>query len=74
MTGTLESFTRDEAAETIKKRGGKSPGSVSSKTNVLVLGDNPGGSKVAKAEQLGIPILNETQFKNLLQTGEIVSS
>ena len=74
VTGTLESFTRDEAAETIKKRGGKSPGSVSSKTNVLVLGDNPGGSKVAKAEQLGIPILNETQFKNLLQTGEIVSS
>jgi len=71
VTGTLESFTRDGAAEAIKKRGGKSPGSVSGKTDAVVLGENPGGSKVSKAEQLGIPILDELAFKELLETGEI---
>ena len=74
VTGTLENFTRDEAADAIKKRGGKSPGSVSGKTDAVVLGDNPGGSKISKAEQLGIPILNEEEFNHLLETGEVGSS
>ena len=74
VTGTLANFTRDEASEAIKKRGGKSPGSVSGKTDALVLGENPGGSKISKAEQLGIPILDELTFKELLETGEIKTS
>ncbi len=74
VTGTLENYTRDEAAEAIKKRGGKSPGSVSGKTDALVLGENPGGSKISKAEQLGVPILDELAFKELLETGEIKTS
>ncbi len=71
ITGTLKGFTRDEAADAVKKRGGKCPGSVSGKTDALVLGENPGGSKVSKAEQLGVPILDEMKFEKLLQTGEI---
>jgi DNA ligase (NAD+) len=72
VSGTLEGYTREEAEQAIVARGGKSPGSVSKKTFALVLGDNPGASKVTKAEQLGIPVLEGTEaFEQLLETGEL---
>ena len=52
-------------------RGGKSPGSVSAKTYAVVVGDSPGASKLTKAEQLGIPIVDEAGFQQLLETGEL---
>ncbi|MEN9552496.1 MAG: ligase, partial [Actinomycetota bacterium] len=58
----------------IKSRGGKSPGSVSAKTFAVVLGESPGASKVTKAEQLGIPVLDEAGFEVLLETGELPTS
>ena len=74
VTGTLEGFTRDGAEDAIKMRGGKSPGSVSKKTTAVVVGVGPGASKVAKAEELGVPILDETGFLELLDTGTLPSS
>lgn len=71
VTGTLESYNRDEAAAAIKDRGGKSPGSVSKKTDALVVGVNPGGSKITKADELGVPVIDEAAFEQLLLTGEI---
>ena len=68
VTGGLESYTRDEVGAAIKTRGGKSPGSVSSKTTALVVGENPGASKLDKAEKLGIPVLDEAQFEQLIET------
>lgn len=68
VTGTLESFSRDEAKEAILVRGGKAAGSVSKKTSYLVAGDN-GGTKRDKAEQLGVPILDEDGFRELLANG-----
>jgi DNA ligase (NAD+) len=66
VTGTLEGFSRDEATAAVVARGGKSPGSVSSKTSALVVGEGPGASKVTKAEQLGVPVLDEAAFVALL--------
>jgi len=71
VTGTLEGFTRDEAEAAIKGRGGKSPGSVSKKTTAVVVGADPGASKLTKAEDLGVPILDEVGFRHLLDTGEV---
>ena len=71
VTGGLEGYTRDGVGEAIKARGGKSPGSVSSKTTALVVGENPGASKLDKAEELGIPVLDEAQFERLIETGEL---
>ena len=71
VTGTLENFSRDEASAAIKSRGGKSPGSVSTKTTAVVVGAEPGASKVTKAEELGIPVLDEAGFVQLLETGEL---
>jgi DNA ligase (NAD+) len=71
VSGTLAGFSRDEAAEAIVARGGKSPGSVSKKTLALVVGENPGASKVSKAEANGVPILDEEGFDHLLSTGEL---
>lgn len=68
VTGTLENFSRDEAKEAILSRGGKAAGSVSKKTSYVVVGENA-GSKEDKARELGVPILNEEQFEQLLQTG-----
>jgi len=67
-TGTLEGFTRDEIKEAILSRGGKAAGSVSKKTDYVVVGENA-GSKAAKAEELGRPILTEEQFVQLLEGG-----
>jgi DNA ligase (NAD+) len=71
VTGTLAGFSREDAELAITSRGGKSPGSVSAKTYAVVVGDSPGASKLSKAEQLGIPILDETGFQHLLETGEL---
>ena len=67
-TGSLEGFTRDEVKEAILAHGGKAAGSVSKKTHYVVVGDNA-GSKAAKAEELGVPILTEAQFVQLLAGG-----
>ena len=71
VTGTLASYSREGAEAAIKSRGGKSPGSVSAKTFAVVLGESPGASKVTKAEQLGVPVLDEAGFEELLRTGEL---
>jgi DNA ligase (NAD+) len=73
VTGTLESFSREEAEAAIKARGGKSPGSVSKKTTAVVVGDSPGAAKVTKAEELAVPVLDEEAFRQLLETGEMPS-
>ena len=71
VSGTLEGFTREEAEEAVVARGGKSPGSVSKKTFALVVGASPGASKVTKAEQLDVPIIDGTAFVDLLETGDL---
>ncbi len=65
LTGTLASMTRDEAADRIKQKGGKTSSSVSKKTSYVVAGENP-GSKLDKAQNLGVIILNEEEFLNLI--------
>jgi DNA ligase (NAD+) len=69
LTGGLEGFTREEAQAEIEVRGGKVTNSVSKKTSYVVVGENP-GSKLAKAEQLGVPLLDEDAFRKLLEEGE----
>jgi DNA ligase (NAD+) len=68
VTGSLVEFSRDEATEAIQTRGGRAAGSVSRKTDFVVAGDNP-GSKYDKAVQLGVPVLDETGFRALLEHG-----
>jgi len=68
VTGSLDSYSRDESKEAITARGGKASGSVSKKTAFLVVGDAP-GSKYDKAVQLGVPILDEDGFTVLLTSG-----
>ncbi|MEX3611227.1 NAD-dependent DNA ligase LigA [Rothia sp. LK2588] len=70
VTGTLENFTRDSVKEAILLRGGKATGSVSKKTDYLVAGASA-GSKLDKAEQLGVRVLNESEFETLLETGTV---
>ncbi|QDT43024.1 DNA ligase [Gimesia alba] len=65
VTGTLSQFTRDEAKELIQKHGGKASGSVSSKTDYLLAGEKA-GSKLAKAEELNVPVLSEDEFLQML--------
>nr|WP_237686647.1 NAD-dependent DNA ligase LigA [Arthrobacter jiangjiafuii] len=65
VTGTLPTFSRDEAKEAIITRGGKASGSVSKKTDYLVAGENA-GTKLDKAESLGVPVLDEDGFRLLL--------
>jgi DNA ligase (NAD+) len=72
VSGTLEGFSRDEAEAAIEARGGKATGSVSKKTAALVVGESPGASKLAKAESLGVPIVDEATFLRLLEEGPSV--
>ena len=65
LTGTLQTMTRDEAGDKIKSKGGKTSSSVSKKTNYVIAGENP-GSKLDKAEKLGVIILNENEFLKLI--------
>jgi DNA ligase (NAD+) len=69
VTGSLDDFTRDGASEAIVLRGGKAASSVSSKTDFVVAGESA-GSKLQKAEELGIPVLDEAGFKLLLEKGK----
>ncbi|MBO8595501.1 NAD-dependent DNA ligase LigA, partial [Staphylococcus aureus] len=66
LTGTLTSMTRDEAKEKIRALGGDISESVSKKTSYVVAGENP-GSKIDKAQKLGVAILDEQKFLNLLK-------
>jgi DNA ligase (NAD+) len=68
VTGSLEGFSRDEAAAAIASQGGKAASSVSKKTSFVVVGDSP-GSKHAKAIELKVPILDENGFRTLLSDG-----
>ncbi len=68
VTGSLNDFTRDSASEAITSRGGKASSSVSAKTDFVVAGDSA-GSKLDKAQELGITILDEAGFKKLLEKG-----
>lgn len=70
VTGTLAGYSRDGAKAAIVALGGTSPGSVSARTTALVAGEG-GGSKLARAEELGVPVLDEEAFARLLDTGEL---
>jgi len=68
LTGTLDGLSRDQAQTAIEDRGGKVTGSVSGRTSALVAGSNP-GSKLAEAERLGVPVLDESRLVELLEEG-----
>ena len=68
ITGSLAGFSRDEATEAVRRRGGKVTGSVSKKTDFVVAGENP-GSKYDKAVELGVPVLDEAGLRHLLAEG-----
>lgn len=66
FTGSLQSITRKEGKEIVEARGGRAAGSVSAKTDCIVAGENT-GSKLKKAEKLGIPVLTESEFMDLIK-------
>ena len=66
LTGTLSTYTRDEASAIIESFGGKTASSVSKKTSYVLAGENA-GSKLTKAESLGVPIINESEFEEMTQ-------
>jgi DNA ligase (NAD+) len=66
LTGSLENYTRDEASQIIERFGGKVSGSVSKKTTYVLAGEEA-GSKLDKANELGIAILTEQQFESLIK-------
>ncbi len=68
ITGSLQEFSRDEAAEAVRSAGGKVTGSVSKKTDFVVAGENP-GSKYDKAVEIGVPVLDEAAFRVVLAEG-----
>jgi DNA ligase (NAD+) len=70
LTGALERYTRDEASEKIRTFGGRVTSSVSGQTDYLVVGDNP-GSKLTRAKEENIPILDEDQFYSILEKKEL---
>jgi DNA ligase (NAD+) len=65
VTGTLEKYGRDDIEQLIKQLGGKAAGSVSKKTHYVIAGANA-GSKLAKARELGVPVLSEQEFEKLI--------
>ncbi|MFN2537157.1 MAG: NAD-dependent DNA ligase LigA, partial [Mycobacteriales bacterium] len=69
ITGTLTSYSRDGAGEAVQERGGKVTGSVSKKTDFVVVGAEPGQSKYDKAVKLGVPVLDDAGFAALLEKG-----
>ena len=71
VSGTLDGFSRDEAKQAIVARGGSSPGSVSGRTTALVVGADPGASKLRKAESSEVPVIDEAAFRELLETGQL---
>jgi DNA ligase (NAD+) len=69
ITGSLDNYSRDSAAEAVQRLGGRVSGSVSKKTSFVVAGEAPGASKYDKAKQLGVPLLDEAGFEVLLSDG-----
>lgn len=69
VSGTLDGMSREEAEAAVEARGGKATGSVSSRTTALVVGESPGASKTKKAEELGIPIIDDATFRRVLEEG-----
>ena len=69
LTGTLSKLSREEAEEKISNFGGKSVSSVSKKTDFVLVGENP-GSKLTKAQALGVKIINENEFEKMLEEAE----
>ncbi|MEP6760824.1 MAG: NAD-dependent DNA ligase LigA [Sporichthyaceae bacterium] len=69
VTGSLVEFSRDEATEALQTRGARAAGSVSKKTDFVVVGDNPGTAKFDKARALAVPVLDEAGFRLLLEQG-----
>jgi DNA ligase (NAD+) len=72
LTGTLSELSREEAKAAVEERGGRVTSSVSRRTTALVAGASPGSAKLARAEQLGVPILEEETFLRLLSEGPAV--
>jgi DNA ligase (NAD+) len=68
ITGTLDGLSRQEATTALEQRGAKVTGSVSKRTAAVIAGESP-GSKLAKAEELGIPVLDDTGLERLLAEG-----
>jgi DNA ligase (NAD+) len=68
LTGALDGYTRNQAADLLRQRGGRVAASVSKKTNFVIAGEEA-GSKLKKARELGVPILDETAFEKLLREG-----
>ena len=66
LTGTLSHYTRDEASAIIERYGGKASGSVSKKTSFVLAGENA-GSKLTKAQELGIPVISEAEFSEMIR-------
>ena len=66
VTGTLEGLSRDEASDAVRRLGGRVSGSVSGKTDFLVVGADPGSRKVQQAEQHGVKTLDESAFLKML--------
>jgi DNA ligase (NAD+) len=69
VTGTLDGFSREGAKAAVENRGGKVTSSVSAKTTAVVAGEAPGGAKLARATELGIPVVDEASFERLLSDG-----
>lgn len=67
ISGTFEKHSRDEYKAMIEQNGGKNSGSISAKTNYILAGDNMGPAKLEKAEKLGVPIINEDDFLNMIE-------
>ena len=67
LTGTLEKYTRDEASEVIENFGGKTSGSVSKKTTYVLAGEEA-GSKLTKAQELGVAIISESEFEEMIKS------
>ena len=65
LTGALEEFTRDQASEIIEKLGGKTSSSVSKKTTYVLAGEDA-GSKLTKAQSLGVTVISEAEFKEMI--------
>ena len=68
VTGTLPNYSREEIQDLIEKNGGKASGSVSKKTSYVVAGE-AAGSKLAKAQSLGVPVLTEQELLELIERG-----
>jgi DNA ligase (NAD+) len=68
LTGTLPNLTREQAKDMIEQAGGKVVNAVSKKTSYVVAGEEA-GSKLAKAQNLGVPVLSESQLTDLIQAG-----